>query len=54
MKRYDSTCMMTRRIYACQDIPATMFERLDAAPSLSDRVAQTLMDKIDAGELRRG
>ena len=25
-----------------------MFERLDAAPSLSDRVAQTLMDKIDA------
>lgn len=31
-----------------------MFERLDAAPSLSDRVAQTLMDKIDAGELRRG
>ena len=31
-----------------------MFERLDAAPSLSDRVAQALMDKIDAGELRRG
>ncbi|WP_426396225.1 FadR/GntR family transcriptional regulator [Ralstonia sp. R-29] len=31
-----------------------MFEKLDAAPSLSDRVAQTLMDKIDAGELRRG
>ena len=30
-----------------------MFERLDAAPSLSDRVAQALMDKIDSGELRR-